>query len=202
MNREREVVDMAETMKGIFSRILQMKRTVACAVLLSLTPFFTGCYGAFPLTKAIYRANGQIDNVILKNVVFWAFIIVPVYGIGALADAVVFNLIDFWSGKKIHISSATDEHGNLFVLTPSADGRGAVLTVSCDGRVLSEVSFVRTSDTVCDVRGADGALLGQALRTAQGGIQLTDAKGILVTSINPDDLREGRPAELALQLAR
>lgn len=193
---------MAETSNGIFSRIVRIKRTVACVVLLSLAPLFTGCYGAFPLTKAIYRANGQIDNVILKNVVFWAFIIVPVYGIGALADAVVFNLIDFWFGKTINVSSATDEHGNTLVLTPSADGREAVLTVSRDGHVLSEVSFVRTSDTVCDVRDADGAFLGQALRTPQGGVQLTDAKGVLVASLSPDDLRQGRSAELALQLAR
>jgi hypothetical protein len=193
---------MTETRSSFFGRILGAKKLIACAVLFAMAPLFLGCYGAFPLTKAIYKANGRIQNTVLRNVVFWVFVIVPVYGIGMLADAVIFNLIDFWFGQTITISSATDEYGNLLVLAPSADGTQAVLTVSHDGQVVTEVSFVRTSDTVCEVRGADGSFRGQALRTPQGGIELTDAKGSLVASISPDDVRQGRSAELALQLAR
>ena len=202
-NQEKEDVDMTGIKRSFFGWLLGTKKTIACALLFLMTPCFVGCYGAFPLTKAIYRANGTIGNSLLRNVVFWVLVIVPVYGIGMIADAVVFNLIEFWFGETIHISSSTDQYGNTLVLTPSEDGREAVLSVSRDGQLLQQVSFVRTSDTVCEVRGVDGELLGQALRTPRDGIELTDAEGKLVASISPEDLRQGRSssAQLALQLS-
>lgn len=59
-----------------------------------------GCYGKFALTRKIYAVNGEVKDKYLRSLVTWAFIIVPVYGVSALADFILFNTIEFWSGNN------------------------------------------------------------------------------------------------------
>jgi hypothetical protein len=181
---------MACPTRSLFLVIAGLRKVTVLVLLVALTPFLANCYGKFPLTHAVYKANGDIDNGLLRQIVFWVFVIVPVYGISMLADAVVFNLLDFWFGETIHLSSATDAQGNTVTLQPSEDGREAVLTVSRDGRTLQELRFVRTSDAVCDVYDADGALAGRAERTAAGELRLTDAQGRTVLLAGPQELAQ------------
>ena len=62
------------------------------------------CYGKFPVTKAVYRVNGDVsDEKIVKTLVFWGMIILPVYELSMLGDAIVFNLIEFWTGEPLHL---------------------------------------------------------------------------------------------------
>ena len=181
---------MGKERRGILGLILTARKAIACVVIALVGPFLTGCYGRFVLTKAVYRANGAIRNSVLRNVVFWAFVIVPVYGVSMFADAVVFNLIEFWFGRTIRITSATDEFGNTVVLKPSQDGLGAVLTVSREGKVLREARFVRISETTCEVYDTDGQLVGRALRSPDGAIELTDADGAIVSCLSAQEIRE------------
>ncbi len=59
------------------------------------------CYGKFALTRKIYTWNGSVtDNKFINNFVFWAFNIIPVYGIGGMVDGVILNLIEFWTGTN------------------------------------------------------------------------------------------------------
>ena len=163
---------------------------VAVVLVGALTPFLTNCYGAFPLTHAVYRANGDIENSLLRQVVFWVFVIVPVYGVAMFADAVAFNLIDFWTGEGVDLSSTTDQQGNTVTLRPSQDGREAVLTVSREGKTIETMRFVRTSDSVCDVYDAGGALVGKAMRTPSGELRLTDASERTVAVLSADELAQ------------
>ncbi|MEK6665222.1 MAG: DUF3332 family protein [candidate division NC10 bacterium] len=66
-----------------------------------------GCYGGFTLTKALYKFNGEIrvngdqqTNRVAQSVVMVILVIVPVYQLAALADAVIVNSIEFWTGKN------------------------------------------------------------------------------------------------------
>jgi len=59
-----------------------------------------GCYGKMALTRKVYQVNGQVSEKHLRSLVTWAFILVPVYGISALADFIVFNTIEFWTGNN------------------------------------------------------------------------------------------------------
>ena len=166
--------------------VSRSKKVVAVVALLAAAPFLTNCYGAFPLTHAVYKANGDIDNDLLRQVVFWVFVIVPVYEVAAFADAVAFNLIDFWTGEGVDFSSTTDQQGNTVTLRPTENGREAVLTVSRDGKTLQELRFVRASDAVCNVYDAKGALMGKAMRTPSGELRLTDAQDRTVTLVSAD----------------
>jgi hypothetical protein len=59
-----------------------------------------GCYGKFALTRKVYALNGEVRDKFLRSGLTWVFLIVPVYGVAGLADFVVLNTIEFWSGKN------------------------------------------------------------------------------------------------------
>lgn len=71
------------------------------AALLATGSTLSGCYGSFGLTKKVYQFNGTIGNKWLKSLLFFVMAgVVPVYGIAGLVDAVVLNLIEFWTGSN------------------------------------------------------------------------------------------------------
>ena len=169
-------------------RMVGVRRLVAIVLIGAMSPFAFGCYGAFPLTHLVYKVNGAIKPGLLTQIVFWIFVILPVYSIAVVADAVVLNLVEFWTGAKIDVSSVQGEDGTSYVLAPSEDGRQAVLTISKEGQVSGVLRFVRLSDGLIEVRDADGQLAGQVVREAAGGFRLTDAAGVTVSRISAADL--------------
>lgn len=78
-----------------------MKRMMAVA-LAAILAFSTlsGCYGKFNLTRKIYHANGEISDKFLRSGATWVMVIIPIYGVAALVDFVLFNTIEFWSGTN------------------------------------------------------------------------------------------------------
>ncbi len=86
-----------------------MKRIVALLLGMSLAlSTLSGCYGKFAMTRKVYGVNGDVKDKFLRSAVTWAFVIVPVYGVSALVDFVLFNTIEFWSGSN-PIASAEKE---------------------------------------------------------------------------------------------
>jgi hypothetical protein len=157
-----------------------------CLLLLfAVTPLLTvGCYGRFPLTKAVYRFNGEVtDDKWVHSILLWVFVILPVYSIAMLGDAVVLNLIEFWTGETLEVSSHTREDGSEVTLTPTEDGHEAVMTLTKDGETTVMQRYVRQADGTIDVLDADGMLTGKVLPTAAGGFDLTDAEGSVVQGI-------------------
>lgn len=61
---------------------------------------FSSCIGSFSLTNKLLAWNNTIDSKFVNELVFIAFWIVPVYEISALADILVINSIEFWSGNN------------------------------------------------------------------------------------------------------
>jgi len=78
-----------------------MKRLTALLVSMSLAMLsLQGCYGRMALTKKVYAVNGEVNDKFVRSLVTWVFIMVPVYGVSVLADFVLFNTIEFWTGKN------------------------------------------------------------------------------------------------------
>lgn len=69
-------------------------------VLIVIATSLQGCYGKFALTRKVYSLNGEVHDKFLRSGLTWVLLIVPVYGIAGLADFVVLNTIEFWSGKN------------------------------------------------------------------------------------------------------
>jgi len=176
---------------GAMSSLRNRREWVVFAMLIAMLPLVFGsggCYGKFPLTNKIYELNGDVsDSNVVKQVTFWVFVIVPVYEVGMLADAIVFNLVEFWTDQDVlAVGPTLDSNGNLVSLTPASDGREAVLTVSHDGKVLAQESFVKVSDTTFEVRDAQGNLDGKVLKRPDGTISLTDRDGTVLRTLPAD----------------
>lgn len=61
---------------------------------------FSSCIGSFSLSNKVLAWNQTIDNKFVNEIVFVALWIVPVYELSMLADVLVINSIEFWSGEN------------------------------------------------------------------------------------------------------
>jgi len=77
-----------------------MKKVKKTLALLLVAVVLTSCYGSFKITRSLYEWNGTVGDKFVNELVFLAFIIVPVYEVASLVDAVVLNTIEFWSGSN------------------------------------------------------------------------------------------------------
>ena len=90
---------------------------VLCSCLL-----FSSCVGSFGLFNRLNSWNNSIGSKFVNELVFLAFNIVPVYGVAYLADALVINSIEFWSGSNPmanvgDVKKVKGENGNYLVTT-------------------------------------------------------------------------------------
>ncbi|MFO7955480.1 MAG: DUF3332 family protein [Candidatus Brocadiia bacterium] len=172
--------------RGSMMRLLYGVRRVVSVVLVGvLLSLGVGCYGSFPLTHFVYTVNGSIEPGLLRQVVFWVFLILPVYEVGALGDVIIFNLLEFWTGADFDGFAQSTEPGELqFTMEPAEDGRTARVSVTREGDVVARARFVRVSDRLCEARSPEGDLLGRAVRTEDGGARLEAADGTAVTILS------------------
>ncbi|RTE54528.1 DUF3332 domain-containing protein [Arenibacter aquaticus] len=77
-----------------------MKKMLACSFL-SLSLLFSSCLGSFGAFNNLKDWNQNVSNSkFVNNLIFWGLNIIPVYGIFFVGDAVIFNVIEFWSGSN------------------------------------------------------------------------------------------------------
>lgn len=182
---------MLDRVMGIVGRLVRNRTLVVIISLVAMMPLVLcgGCYGPFPLTHKVYELNGNFETDVGKTLVFWAFVIIPVYSVAMLADALVFNLVEFWTGDQIMAAGeVTLEDGTTMVLVPSEDGREAVVTFSRHDEVLGRVKLVKVSDELLEIRSEDGDLLGSAQMRDDGTVDLADAAGKVLGSVARGDL--------------
>ncbi len=113
-----------------------MKRkyfTVAVVALACGSLLTTSCIGSFALSNKLLTWNKQIDNKFVNELVFFAFWILPVYEVSMLADVVVFNSIEFWSGSNPVAQGRTviDGHDGRYLV--DCDATGYTITSENDG---------------------------------------------------------------------
>lgn len=88
-------------MKNKYKLIMKRnKLTWVAAIALSGTVLFSSCVGSFGLFNRLSSWNQSVGNKFVNELVFLALNIVPVYGVAYLADALVINSIEFWSGTN------------------------------------------------------------------------------------------------------
>ena len=74
--------------------------TLLTAATLACSLTFSSCIGSFGLTNKLLSWNQRINSKFVNELVFVAFHIIPVYEISCLADLLVINAIEFWSGDN------------------------------------------------------------------------------------------------------
>ncbi len=75
-------------------------RNATVAVLLASMAMLQGCFGSFGLTTGLYDWNMGLGSDAAKEIVFLAFVVLPVYGTTLFIDGVVLNTIEYWTGNS------------------------------------------------------------------------------------------------------
>lgn len=101
---------------------MKRNKLTLVAFALSGTLLFSSCVGSFGLFNRISSWNQTIGNKFVNELVFLAINIVPVYGVAYLADVLVINSIEFWSGSNPmanvgDVKKVKGENGDYLVKT-------------------------------------------------------------------------------------
>lgn len=94
----------------------------AAALLMGAAFVLSSCIGSFGLHQRLVNWNMGIGNKLVNELVFLGCNIVPVYGVCYLADALVINSIEFWTGDNPvaavgTVQNVKGENGNYMVET-------------------------------------------------------------------------------------
>lgn len=116
-------------MKKIYLRV-----ALVLTIAASLTA--TSCIGSFSLTNKLMTWNKGVSNKFVNELIFFGFWILPVYEVTALADLLVLNSIEFWSGSNPVASGAKVIDGKDGRYLVECDGKGYTITSENDGSVV------------------------------------------------------------------
>lgn len=110
--------------------------SVALALALAGSLLTTSCIGSFSLTNKLLSWNKSVGSKFVNEVVFFAFWIVPVYEVAALADILVLNSIEFWSGNNPLAKGTKVIEGQDGRYLVECDGKGYTIKSENDGSVV------------------------------------------------------------------
>ncbi len=94
---------------------------------------FTSCIGSFSLYNKLLGWNKQVGDKFVNELIFFAFWILPAYEISFLADFLVLNSVEFWSGNKLVADSEKiieGEDGSKYLV--QCDGKGYTISSMMD----------------------------------------------------------------------
>ncbi|MDE5987935.1 MAG: DUF3332 domain-containing protein [Duncaniella sp.] len=109
---------------------------VAIAIALTGSMLSTSCIGSFALTNKLLSWNKQVGNKFVNELVFFAFWVIPVYEVSCLADVLVLNSIEFWSGDNPVAAGKKVIDGKDGRYIVECDGKGYTITSENDKSVV------------------------------------------------------------------
>ncbi len=167
-----------------------MRKSYA-ALTLAVMVGVSGCYGNFNLTRKVWKWNGEVGGKWLNEGVFLGLNIIPVYFFATLGDAIVFNSIEFWTGKNPvmakNVKSIQDGDKQAVLSYTPGDHRLRVDSFE-KGKIVSTVVFEQGKDGMV-ARDAKGALLMSA-KTVDGRVVLSDSEGRTVGAYGPEAIAQ------------
>ncbi len=101
------------------------KKTILC-IALGSSLMCSSCIGSFGLWNNLKDWNQSVGNKFVNEIVFLALNIIPVYEVAYLADIIVLNSIEFWSGSNPladagKVKTVKGENGE-YLVTTNTDG--------------------------------------------------------------------------------
>ncbi|CAI4031472.1 hypothetical protein DNFV4_01894 [Nitrospira tepida] len=183
---------------------------VSGMVLAALLATTSACYGPFNLTRSVYKWNGnvkgsgEVNEKWMKEIIFLALVIIPVYQLSTLADAFIFNSVEFWTGQNpVKVSQSSPSNGTKTVRV--GDLRTEVVLVSDGpskrveyrrdglvvktGRVIEEGGRLKLVDQ-------NGQELFSAEVSREGQVMILDGDCRPVETLSPEQVKVlGQQAE-------
>ncbi len=109
--------------------------TTAVVLALASSTIFSSCIGSFALTNKVLSWNKQLGSKFVNALVFVGFHILPVYELSVLADILVINSIEFWSGDNPVTDTAQVIDGKDAKYLVKSDKSGYTITNLSDKSV-------------------------------------------------------------------
>lgn len=142
---------------------IKMKKLVATLVLFTFV--LTGCFGSFNLTRKVYQFNKSQGDKWVQEIVFIVLVVVPVYGLSALADGVVFNSVEFWTGRNPVAANGIKP----VMIAKGQNGEATLLFDAPQEKISLQIAQGQTSKELAFVPGENGVVA----EDAQGQVQFT-----------------------------
>ena len=157
----------------------------------------TSCYGPFNLTRRLYHWNGQIAGKWEKEFMF-LILAYPVYGLTVLGDGIIFNSMEFWTGKNPVDAPGRAQNAlpqtkrivrgdseALLTYTPGVEGGQLVVQQFLQGQAADSL-LIRRQDGVTVGTDADGHILMTARTLPDGGVLVNDGNGRQMAAYTPE----------------
>jgi hypothetical protein len=181
-------------------------RKIICLMLIAA--MLTGCTGSFELTKKVYKFHRTIENKWVDEIVFLVFCYVPVYVIAILADAIIFNSIEFWTcenpvkscqGEKLTRVAMAGEYKAVMTY----DAKTGDIKVDTFKGPLPLRSFVLAKDNEkVMIKDSEGNVISSSSKNCDGSVSLYDPKGKLARHFNPEAVEIAKTRHLGNVYAR
>lgn len=154
----------------------------------------TGCTGSFMLTKKIYNWHRSLGDKWADEFGFLVCALLPIYGFGTLADAIVFNSIEFWTGDN-PVDNVKAETNTKVVKTEEGDATLSYtaspnnLTIASQKKGLQSatISLEKTGDTVT-TKDKAGNLLYTTTKNENGDFLVYNRNAELVRSYSKAEI--------------
>jgi len=143
------------------SRFRRLRDGLVLALAAVFLTTAAGCFGRFPAVNAVYDFNKSASpSGVVRSLLLFAMVIIPVYEVAFLADAIVLNTVDFINGTN-QVAVKTLPDGTKIELAKLDADTVRVRQVDPTGK---EASFevVRVGANAGYLRNADGRILQQA----------------------------------------
>src|SRR4051812_31708500 len=149
-----------------------MTRSMRAVAAATAVAFSTGCFGSFALTRKLWDFNNTVSKEKgIKELLFLVFVIVPVYELASLGDALIFNTVEFWGGKN-PITAMKDGDRDVIV---QRTGDGLHIDVLEPGKAARSFEIAVYDDGAAVLEG--GVTIASATGGTAGGIEVFDASG-------------------------
>lgn len=171
------------------------RRTLLKAAgLLSLSAT-SGCIGSFGLTDMVYSWNRRLGGKWLNAIVFLVLVILPVYGLLLFVDAIILNVIEFWTGSHPvggrRISELDD--GRRVVTSVTDDPDVLRHELQEDGKTVGVIHTRRTDDGRMELLDEHMRVLTSG-HVALGRLEVRDRTGEPVLHVDEHQLQSTRDA--------
>lgn len=176
-----------------------MRRAFRMSIcLLAVAMMTAGCFGPFNLTRRLYQWNQQVGTKWEREFMFILLAWAPVYGVSVLADAIVFNSMEFWTGNNPvdppgrnrsalpqtkRVARGEDEA--YLTYQPMPHGASLRIEQFHQGHLAGSLTLEQ-HDGLTVGRDAQGHVLITAQTLADGGLVLHDRKGHQLAAYSAD----------------
>lgn len=149
----------------------------------------SACFGKFGATFSLYDWNvGVSDNKWLRWLVFLLLIVVPVYVLFAIADILVINTLEFFSGNNpVSGGHVKLKNGHSLASTRTSDPNVIRHEHRQHGKLVQVVYVRRVGDEEMHLCDAAGHIIARARLAPGGAVELYDGAGKLLRTVTPDE---------------